>query len=75
MLDSPGSAPDKRVQHGGQSPEGEADVGRQGGQQSPLPVVRPEVKTGLAYPAEQKKPPGKEEKLSLHKAGNVFKCR
>ena len=58
MLEGPGSAPDQRVQHGGQSPEGQADVGRQGCQQPLLAVVRTEVQSRLADPAEQKKPPG-----------------
>ena len=58
MLDSPGPAPDQRVQHGGQPPEGQADVGSQGGEQSPLAVVRTKVQSGLTDPAEQKEPSG-----------------
>ena len=58
VVDSPGLAPDQRVQHGGQSPQDQADVGGQGGEQSLLAVVRTEVQSRLADPAEEKKPPG-----------------
>ena len=65
MTDSPGLAPDQRVQHGGQSPQGQADVGRQGGQQSPLAVVRTKVQSRLTDSTEEKEPPDKRLKWFL----------
>ena len=61
MLDRPGPAPDERVQHGGQPPQGQADVGRQCDQQPPLAVVRSEEQSRLADPAEEKEPPDTEK--------------
>ena len=61
VADSPGLAPDQCVQHGGQSPQGEAHVGRQTGQQSLLAVVRPKVESRLTDPAKEKEPPDTEK--------------
>ena len=62
----PASAPDKSVQHAGQPPKGQTDVGCQGRDQ-PLPgVVAPVEKSSLSDPAECEEPPGE------HKAQNQF---